>query len=238
MLHRSLVLPIAAAALTMAATGPALAQNADFKALMERTNASVPVPAVSVIAADALETLRAIAREKGATCIPSGVDLDTPKPATSATMAVTAIMSGQAKNVWTVYGKPKGCAAPLPTRFIVIQLPDDKVIARTVNDGESLANPSIMRDTSTSAALTAMQVVRSADASCSGDGMQMLGTKVVARSPDLGPDFYGSYFTGSWTEHWTFGLCGKRVEVPVSFRADGDGGAYSDISSTNTKIVE
>lgn len=224
--------------LALAVTTSAAAQNADFKALMERTNADVPVPAKAVIEVDALKTLVAIAKEERAACVPIGVELGEPKPMTSASLAVAGITAGKLKNAWTAYGRAKGCPSALPTRFMILQLADDQVLARTVNEGESLANPSVMRDSSTHAALAAYQIVRSAQATCTGDDMRMLATKVVSKSSDLGPDFYGSYFTGSWQEAWTFRVCGKSVEVPISFRADGQGGAYSEVKGSEAKLID
>jgi len=216
---------------------PAVAQNADFKALMEKTNADAPLPAMALIEADARETLIAIAKKDGAACIPTGVVLGAAKPITSAAFVVTAVMAGQVRNAWTAYGRAIGCPSSLPTRFMIVQLADGKVLARTVNDGETLANPGLMRDTSAQAGVAAYQVVRNADAACTGDDMRMLGTRVLTKSSDLGPDFYGSYFTGSWQEAWKFSACGKSVEVPVNFKADGQGGAYTEIKGSEAKFV-
>jgi hypothetical protein len=31
---------------------------------------------------------------------------------------------------------------------------------------------------------------------------------------------------GTWQETWTYDVCGREVDVPIVFRADGFGGAY------------
>ena len=62
--------------LALALTTPAAAQNAEFKALMEKTNADVPVPSKAVMEADALKTLVAIAKEEADDLSQSGRSRD------------------------------------------------------------------------------------------------------------------------------------------------------------------
>lgn len=31
---------------------------------------------------------------------------------------------------------------------------------------------------------------------------------------------------GTWEETWTYDVCGKEIHVPITFRADGFGGAH------------
>ena len=214
----------------------AWAQNADFTKFMEETNASVPAPSQDLIEADALETLRAIA-EKDGQCVPTGVSLEAPTPATSASAVVQGVQSGQIKNAWMTYGTPKGCSSDHPTRFVVLQMPNGEVRARVVNQGRSIASMSLMRDASTSVAMAALMTIRNGNPSCAATDMAMLHTRVISTSSDLSPDFYGSRFAGVWDEGWTFKACGVSVEVPVSFQTDGNGGAHYNIKSSDIRVL-
>lgn len=228
---------ITAAIAILAMAGAADAQDATFAAFMRQVNANVPLPEQHVIYADALETVQAIAREEAA-CVPTGVELDKPTPATATRLAVQGIQSGQLKNAWMTYGRLKGCQSPSPIRFVILLMANDEVRVRQVNEGESIASMSLMRDTSASTAVAALTAVRAVKSDCVGAGMKMVGTRVISKSADLSPDFYGARYAGSWEEGWTFEVCGRRAEVPVGFRADGMGGAFSEIRSAAIRVLE
>ena len=59
----------------------------------------------------------------------------------------------------------------------------------------------------------------------------------MAEESDLGADVFGVRYVGSWSELWPIEICGQIVEVPVTFKADGDGGAYYNIKDETVKLV-
>ena len=211
-------------------------QEAEYAAFVERTNAAVPPPTIESISLVALATLQALRRQEGG-CVPTGLTMDQPRTAIATFAISQGVASGQVRNGWTVYGRSLGCADAPPVRFMVLRMPDDQLRAIVVNDGETLANPSLMRDSSAPAAIAAYQVVRTADAACDGSDMRMGATRVAERGADLGDEYHGAFYSGSWSEIWTFVVCGRTVEVPITFTADGNGGAHYNIRSAEVRIV-
>lgn len=222
-------------AATLAA--PAAAQDAEFSRFVERTNAAVPPPPVPDIAAGALDVLKAIAAEKKG-CVPTAVAVEPPQTATAVRLATELIGAGKIKNAWTAYGRPQGCPSPAPTRFIVLRMADDSLLVRLVNVGETLANPSLMRDSSFIVAFAALNAIKAVKPDCDGKDLDMESTRVISKSADLSPDWHGARYAGSWTEGWTFSACGRRAEVPVTFTADGQSGANWNVRSTEAKLLD
>jgi hypothetical protein len=68
--------------------------------------------------------------------------------------------------------------------------------------------------------------------------LDMVGARVISKSADLSPDWHGSRYAGSWTEGWTFSACGRRAEVPVTFTADGQGGANWNVRANEAKLLD
>jgi len=130
-----------------------------------------------------------------------------------------------------------GCPGEDTVRYMVLQLRDKSLRAARVNEGRSLANPTIMRDTSAMAALAALRQAKIVDPSCKGDDMAMGSTRVVSRSKDLGPEKFGSRYAGSWSEVWQFRTCGRTFDVPIDFTADGDGGAYTNVKASAATLA-
>lgn len=220
----------------VAVTTSAHAQEKSFESQMRTVNASVDIPTQQAIDADALKTLKAIAQQKSL-CIPTGVKMEKPTPATAVRIAVQGIQSGQLKNAWMAYGRAQGCAVAPRTRFVILLMANDEVRVRQVNHGDSIASMSLMRDTSAGAAVAALMAIKAIKPECDGKDMDMRETRVISRSTDLSPDFYGARYQGSWEEGWTFETCGQRAEVPVTFTADGSGGAYSKVKSAEVRLI-
>lgn len=217
---------------------PAAAQDAEFARAIAAIAAAEPAPSAPEVAAAALDTMKAIAKERGG-CAPASVSADTPAAATSTALATQLIGARQIKNAWTVYVRPQGCPAAAPTRFILLRMASGELLARVVNVGESLAAPSMMRDSSFVVAVAALGAIQKAHPDCKGpEGMEMESSRVASRSADLGPDFYGSRYAGSWKEVWTFKVCGHRAEVPITFTADGQGGARWAAHESETKLID
>lgn len=120
---------------------------------------------------------------------------------------------------------------------MVVRLADNSLRALLVNPGESLANPTLMRDASASVALAAVNAAQRAQPSCDGADIDLASARVVSRSADLSPDSNGAFFAGSWQEVWTFSMCGRRVEVPITFTADGQSGANFEVRATEARLV-
>jgi hypothetical protein len=225
----------AAAALAVA---PAAAQEPAFVAALAEIDKAAPAPSEAEMAAAALETLRAIAA-KEKSCVPTGVTMGPAASASASRNIATFIGRKQIRNGWTAYGRPQGCPAPLPTRFLVLRLPDGKLLAAVVNLGESLTAPDLMRESSFAVAVGAVGAIQKAHPDCKGiEGLQMAGSRVSSRSADLGPDFHSQRYRGSWEEIWTFSLCGHRAEVPVAFVADGRGGAQWTADERRVRVLD
>jgi hypothetical protein len=209
----------------LAAAAPAAAQEPAFVAALAEIDRNVPAPTQAEMAPAALETLRAIA-EKEKSCVPTGVAMQPAASASASRSIASMIGTRKIRNGWMAYGKPQGCPAKVPTRFLVLRMPDGLLIARVVNVGESLTAPDLMRASSFVVAVAAMAAIHKAHPECQGiEGLRMEETRVSSRSSDLGPDFHSQRYRGGWEEVWTFSQCGHRAEVPVAFVTDGQGGA-------------
>ena len=232
MLKRLVIGSIGVLATTVAAQTPAELEL--FKAI----NAAVPAPTPASVNAEAMTLLKTMVERKEAACLPTDIAVGEIRPATASKLAAAGINSKQLKNIWTTFGKLEGCPSAAPARFMVIRMADNSLLVRMVNTGETLTTTSQMRDTSASAAMAAMIAVRNAVPDCKGDDMSMGDTRIATRAPDLGPDFYGARYAGSWSEVWRFKVCGREADVPLDFRADGTGGVYSNIPGAEVSLVK
>jgi hypothetical protein len=158
-------------------------------------------------------------------------------PITGARGIMAAVMAGKLRNAWIVYADHVGCAGNNPVRYMIMQPADGMLRAVRVNEGRTFANPVLMRDTGTAAALAALQKSKATNANCGGETMKMGPTRVTSQSADLGPEIYGVRYVGKWTEIWQFETCGLKVDVPVEFTPDGDGGAYTNVVSDQAVVV-
>jgi hypothetical protein len=214
----------------------ALAQDAAYRRFLEQTNAAAPPPPLQALQAQALDMLQGNARVEGR-CAPSAVRLERLESATAARVVTQGVRAGELRNGWTIYGRAEGCPQPYLAHFMVLRLADDSLRVVLVNEGETLTNPSLMRDMGHLAALAATNLVRRTNPRCDGAGLRMGPTRVVDRSR-LGSYSHGAYFSGGWSEAWTFVVCGRRVEIPVTFTADANGGADYDVRGTEGRILD
>lgn len=217
---------------------PAAAQDAEFTRLVEGANRAVKPPAAAEIAPGALEAMKAIAAQEKS-CVPTAVAIEPPRTAAAVRIVSDMIRAGKVRNGWTAYGRAQGCPPAAPTRFLVLKMAEGTLTVIAVNKGESLANPSLMRDSSSAAIMAAMLAVRKVKPDCTKpDGLALENVRAISKSADLSPDWHGARFAGSWKESWTFQVCGRRVEVPLTFNADGQGGAYWTVHSTEAKLLD
>ena len=216
--------------------GGAPAQHPAVLARIVEMNRQAPQPSAEQIRAALVESAAARGAAAGE-CVPRELTVLEVSPATGVRAVLEGIVSGQARNGWLAYATHRGCPAAGPFRYLIVQRQDGSLIAPLVNEGRSIANPSIMRDTSAHAALSVHVEASRADAACDGRDMRMGPTRVVGQSDDLGPDVYGVRYVGSWREVWRFETCGRAFDVPVEFRADGDGGAYTNVNASGISLV-
>lgn len=227
---------IAGLAVIGLATAPGLAQHALVLEKLKELDGKAPQPAVAELEKAVATTAKAYG-EANKVCVPASLKLSEIAPITGARGILQGVMAGQIRNAWTLYADHGGCNATHPFRYIILQRADGTLQAALVNEGRTLANPTIMRDTSAMAALTALQKAKSLDPACTGDKMEMGPTRVTEQSKDLGPEIYGARYVGSWTEVWQFRTCGKSFDVPIQFTPDGDGGAYTNIKADQVAIL-
>jgi hypothetical protein len=227
------IIGLAAVAL---AAGPAFGQYQVVIDKLNELNSKAPQPAMPEFEQAVAETAKAYSVAHNS-CAPTSLKLTDIAPVTGARGILQAVMSGQMRNAWTVYAQHIGCAGDNPFRYLILQSPDGSLKALRVNEGRTLANPSIMRDTSATAALSALQKARSLDPTCKGESMAMGPTRVTERSKDLGPEIFGVRYVGNWTEVWQFQTCGKKIDVPILFTPDGDGGAYTVVKADGVTLV-
>jgi hypothetical protein len=233
MLKNALVAAVAAFLLA-----PAGAPDPAFVAALDQIDKAAPAPTEAEMAVAAIETLRAIAAKENS-CVPTGVTVDRAASASASRSIATLTGRKEIRNGWTAYGRPQGCPAPAPTRFLMLRLADGKLIARAGNFGESLTAPDLMREASPAVAFAAIGAIRKAHPDCQGiEGLQMGATRVSRRSADLGPDFHSQRYSGSWEEVWTFRVCSHSAEVPVTFVTDGNGGAQWSADERRAKALD
>jgi hypothetical protein len=230
-------LGLAVAVVAACPSAVASAQHPAVLAKLQELNAQAPQPAVELLKAQVAQTAKSYGQANG-TCVPKEIVIREVAAVTGARDILQGVLSGEIRNGWVVYATHGGCPGNEPFRYLVAQKSDGTLLAPLVNEGRTFANPSIMRDTSASAALAALQKAKQLDSSCTGETMKMGVTRIAKQSSDLGADTYGVRYTGSWSEIWRFHTCGRTLDVPVEFRADGDGGAYTNIKGEEVAVVQ
>lgn len=215
---------------------PAEAQNAEVLARIRQMDAAAPAPTAEALAPVLLEAATRAGPDL-AGCVAKSITVETISPITGDAAVLRAVIASNVSNGWAVYGRTQGCADPDPLRFMALRRPDGALVAVMVNRGRSNVSPSIMRDTSSNAAIAALGLVKREDASCTGEGMRMERTRIDREDAGLGPDLFGIRYKGGWREIWTFGVCGRSVELPVTFTADGDGGAHSKVEGSAAAVL-
>jgi hypothetical protein len=173
-------------------------------------------------------------------CRPTNIQLGPLRPVTLDNIVSALIQKGEIENGWLVSATPTNCPSAQPIRLLVVRAADGKSVnAFFSGQGESLTWPSLARDMLQGLSLSFTRKVQAADPQCvpKPADMTATGAQVSERSADLLPEQYGVRFKGSWTEVWSYAACGHQVAIPVSFKADGKGGAYWTIQDTNMLFV-
>src|ERR1044072_179482 len=212
------------------------AQEPAYRQLLEPITAPAPPPTLAALQPLPLDTLQGNPRAEGR-CVPTGIVVERLESATAVRVITQSVRAGQIKNGWTFYGRAQGCPTPFLGHFMVARMADDSLRVLLVNECETLANPSLMRDMGHLAAAAGAQAVRLAHPGCDASQLSMGATRIVDRAR-LGAYSHGAYFSGSWREAWTFTVCGHRVEVPVAFTADAQGGADYSVRGSDARILD
>jgi len=163
-------------------------------------------------------------------CAPSSIRLGRLEPVSLDGMVTALIVKGQIENAWLVSVKLDNCPPADPLRVLLFRAPDgQRLQAIFAGQGESLAWPTLARGALRATVAQAAARLRLADPKCTPRELTPVSVRVAGQSDDLGPNVYGIRLKGSWQEVWAFAPCGHSIGVPISFTADGKGGAYWDI---------
>ncbi|WP_156405404.1 hypothetical protein [Sphingomonas sp. Root710] len=169
------------------------------------------------------------ARQRGR-CTPNKISIGALSPVTLDGMITSMVAAGQIENAWLTAVKLDDCPPAAPIRVLLLRMADGVALQGIfAGQGESLAWPTLAREALKATVPHAVNALRRADPACAPKDLTATDVKVADRSPDLGPDVYGLRLKGSWREIWTFEPCGHRITVPISFTANGTGGASWDI---------
>jgi hypothetical protein len=79
-------------------------------------------------------------------CVPQNVAVKDVASIAGSSRLFRALLSGQIRNAWTVYANHIGCPGTNPFRYMIVQHASGRMQIAPVNEGRSLANPSIMMD--------------------------------------------------------------------------------------------
>jgi hypothetical protein len=217
------------------AAAPAASQPAGMAALLKKINAQQPPPPLPSIQPELLARTQTAARAEKR-CVPNTITITPLQPASASQEALPAITHNELLNAWTTSAQAVGCPGALPERFLVLRMPDKGIRIIGVVAGTTLTSFAQMKNASPAIGNAALAAAQAVDAACTVEGMDILTTRIVREHPGLGPDFYGVRLTGSWDEVWTLTLCNGRATVPVTFTADGNGGAAPSIDTASTKF--
>jgi hypothetical protein len=192
-------------------------------------------PSTAIITSEVMKGALETQKSKGG-CLPSSAVIDTVMPATAARFVSEGLKAQQISNAWTVVVRHPNCGSDV-VRYAVVKHYNDSFYAFRINRGRSNANESLIGDTLPNAALVAVLMLKRAGSDCRVSDVTLGVTRIAEEGADLGPDFYGARFKGSWREIWPIITCGRTVEISVRFEADGEGGAYHDIKQNESKIL-
>lgn len=217
---------------------PAVPGQAQHPIILQRLtawNAAAPQPAATTIKAQVMSAAIATQKRFGG-CVPASAVVDSVAPATSAKFVFQGIIAGRLKNGWTVTAHHPNCGST-PARYTISQDSAGALTTIRTNRGRSLANESLIGDTWPLAVVQAIATAKRNGVECAATNPTLGITRVVKEEPGLGADVYGVRYTGSWSEVWPVELCRRTVEVTVRFTADGDGGAYTDLTGSEAKLL-
>jgi hypothetical protein len=191
-----------------------------------------PLPAGEPLAS-AVGAAVALDSQQRGRCAPGKIRLGPLEPVSLDGMITRMIAQGQIENAWLVSVRLDNCPPADPIRVLLFRSADGaKLQGLFAGQGESLAWPTLSRETLRITVTKAVAKLRLADPKCTPRDLTPIAVRIAERSPDLGPNVYGIRLKGWWSEVWAFDPCGHRIAVPVRFTTDGKGGAYWDIDES------
>lgn len=108
--------------------------------------------------------------------------------------------------------------------------------------GNTYVTPRLYRDTLTTVLQVAFVQAGLKVSECESKNIKVLKIEVIQQMQDkvylpVDANFLRNSFLikGSWQEAWTVDLCGRSITVPVTFSADGGGGAHFFTKSIKPK---
>jgi hypothetical protein len=217
------------------AASAAGAQQPEYARFVEEANRAAPPPSAAEISPIALETLQTRHRELGR-CVPTGLSLGEPRPITATRHISEMIRRGEVRNAWTVYARLEGCEERRPLHLVVVRPADGPLLVAPLVYGEAIANPTVVLDVRDPAGMAAAAMARQLVPGCAAVTLE--GFRSVSQSADLSPDFYGVRYRGSWREAWSFTACGRRIELPITFTADGQSGTSYSIHASEARLID
>lgn len=195
---------------------------------LKEWNAAAPQPSTEVLLAEVKGAVQRIYPENGR-CLAQGITVVAVEPATAERYVFNEVAWRRLKNAWTVVVRHEGCDKA-SVRYMVIQGIDGRMNTIRVNRGVSYAHDSLIGDTLPMVMIAADTNFSQAGVTCGGDAKARLGViRIEKEELDLKPAVSGVRYSGSWLEIWPIEKCDYVIEIPVSFTADGDGGAYYNL---------
>lgn len=221
--------------MTCMVSAPSEAQAPSDVEIFKVFNEVTPPPSTAIITSEVMKSALETQKSKGG-CLPSSAVIDMVTPATAARFVSDGLKARQIRNAWTVIVSHPNCGSDI-VRYALVKQYNDSHYAFRINRGRSNANESLIGDTFPQAVLGAVVALKRAGIDCSSTEPTLGVTRIAEESSDLGPDFYGVRYKGSWREVWPIMLCNRTVEIIVSFRADGSGGAYTGNNEKENKLL-
>lgn len=228
---RSLPLAVALFAVPLSSVQ---AQHPIILQRLEQASLAAPTPNTDLLADQVRLAAKNIYRDSE-TCQHSVV-IESVGPASADRFPFAGIARGTIRNAWFVTARLPGCDEAL-VRFSVTQNSDGSFHTIRVNRGRSYAWDSLIGDTLPLAYVGALAALKRAGVECEAEVPKLGAVRISSEESDLGSEVYGIRYTGRWTEIWPLLVCDRTVEVPITFNADGDGGAYTNVAGDNVAIV-
>lgn len=213
----------------LSSVSPCAAQGNATIATFEAINQRVPPPAPHVVHDLVLQTIRDELGKRGDICVPSDVAVRPLRPATADRVLLQAIDEGILANAFTATAIQQGCGdeAP-PVQLNIFVLPSGEMNVRLVGLGNTFAWFSLIRDAQEPVMMAAYLKLSGVAPGCA-DPLRMDRFE-LDDTHQAGPEVFGVRYEGAWSERWHYTSCQQALVVPITFKADGKGGARISVN--------